>query len=97
MTGKLRHISSFKSTLILKNAKAQIAQLARTPQFAIVGILGVISPIDHLLHYSDHPDKLGGFAYWAYFGVAIFSASYVGLFLYLRMKDKNAQSKANKD
>jgi hypothetical protein len=72
-----------------------LSSLARTPQFAIVGISGIIGSVNGLIHYTERPDKSGGMAYWLYVGAAILSASYVGLFIYLRIRDKSSQSEVS--
>ena len=96
MPDKLNRILLSRVYTKMKNFLAQLSLLARTPQFAIVGILGVIQSISYLLHYSAETDKSGGLAYWLGIGTTLFSASYVVLFLYLRMKDRASQAKATK-
>lgn len=80
----------------MKKVFAELARLARTPQFAIVGVMGVYGSVNFLMHYPHQTDKSGGLAYIMGVGTVILSASYVGLFLFLRVKDKKASASATK-
>ena len=65
--------------------KKFILQLGRTPQFAIAGVFGVFASLQKLATYNAATDKSDGFAFWILVFALVFSASYVVLFVILRV------------